>query len=61
MSGRADIRSFVCLTALKKDDIVELKKRWGFNPDESFVVPDEVKEAYSKAADKGAKLESEWN
>lgn len=61
MSGRADIRFFACLTALKKDDIVELKKRWGFNPDETFVVPDEVKEAYSKAADKGAKLESEWN
>jgi transketolase len=46
---------------LKKDDIVELKKRWGFNPEETFAVPQEAKDYYGKLAKKGAETEAEWN
>jgi len=46
---------------LKKDDIEQLKKKFGFNPSESFVVPQETTDHYKELAAKGDKLEQEWN
>ncbi|KOS20538.1 putative transketolase [Escovopsis weberi] len=46
---------------LKADDIQQLKVKFGFNPDESFVVPQAVKELYGKHSTAGAALEHEWN
>ncbi|WWC59414.1 transketolase [Kwoniella dejecticola CBS 10117] len=45
---------------LKKDDITQLKKKFGFNPDETFAVPKETYDIYNAAAEKGAKAEEEW-
>ncbi|WWD22119.1 transketolase [Kwoniella shandongensis] len=45
---------------LKKDDIVQLKKKFGFNPEEFFAVPKETADIYNAAAEKGAKAEAEW-
>lgn len=47
--------------ALKEDDIVSIKKKFGFNPDESFVVPQQVYELYGKHASEGAAAEQKWN
>ncbi|ROV92789.1 hypothetical protein VMCG_09065 [Cytospora schulzeri] len=46
---------------LKADDIKQLKEKWGFNPEESFAVPQEVYELCGKAAASGAAAEQEWN
>jgi transketolase len=46
---------------LKPDDIKQLKTKFGFNADETFVVPKETTDVYSAAIEKGAKLESDWN
>ena len=46
---------------LKADDIKQLKEKWGFNPEESFVVPQEVYDLYHKVATSGAAAEQEWN
>ncbi|KAF9994169.1 Transketolase, partial [Modicella reniformis] len=46
---------------LKEDDIVQLKKAFGFNPDEKFVVPQLVYDLYHAKATKGAKLNDYWN
>ncbi|KAK7423131.1 Transketolase [Neonectria punicea] len=46
---------------LKADDIKQLKERFGFNPDESFAVPQEVYDLYGKHSSEGAALEEEWN
>jgi len=46
---------------LKKDDITQLKKKWGFNPDETFAVPQETYDLYHKVAEKGAEKEAAWN
>lgn len=46
---------------LKADDIKQLKERFGFNPEESFAVPQEVYDAYNKVASSGAAAEKEWN
>ncbi|WWC67787.1 transketolase [Kwoniella pini CBS 10737] len=45
---------------LKKDDITQLKKKFGFNPEETFAVPQETYDIYNAAAEKGAKAEAEW-
>jgi transketolase len=47
--------------ALKKDDIIQMKKKFGFNPEESFAVSSETADVYAKATAAGAKAESEWN
>ena len=47
--------------ALKEDDCKQVKKKFGFNPDESFVVPQKVYEMYHKHAAEGAAKEAEWN
>ncbi|KXJ91074.1 transketolase [Microdochium bolleyi] len=46
---------------LKADDIKQLKEKFGFNPEESFVVPQEVYDLYHKHAAEGAAAEEEWN
>ena len=46
---------------LKADDIKQLKQKFGFNPDQSFVVPQEVYDAYHKHSAEGAAAEEEWN
>jgi len=45
---------------LKKDDITQLKKKFGFNPEESFAVPKETLDLYRATARKGAEREAEW-
>ncbi|EOD44743.1 Transketolase [Neofusicoccum parvum] len=46
---------------LKADDIQHVKKLFGFDPEQSFVVPKEVTDLYHKKAAEGAALEAEWN
>lgn len=46
---------------LKADDIQHVKKLFGFDPEKSFVVPQEVYDLYGKKAAEGAALEAEWN
>lgn len=46
---------------LKKDDAEQIKKKFGFNPEESFAVPKEVYDMYHKRASEGAAKEKEWN
>lgn len=46
---------------LKADDIKQLKEKFGFNPDQSFVVPQEVYDLYGKHSSEGAAAEQEWN
>ncbi|ROV88944.1 hypothetical protein VPNG_10194 [Cytospora leucostoma] len=46
---------------LKADDIKQLKEKWGFNPEESFAVPQEVYELCNKQSSAGAAEEQEWN
>jgi len=48
------------LTALKADDIKQLKQKWGF-PEEKFFIPPEVQKIYNLVGQRGAKLESDWN
>lgn len=46
---------------LKADDIKQLKTKFGFNPEESFVVPKEVSDLYARHSAEGAAREEEWN
>ncbi|KAG0081475.1 Transketolase [Podila epicladia] len=46
---------------LKADDIVQLKKAFGFNPEEHFVVPQTTYDLYHAKAAKGAHLNQEWD
>jgi transketolase len=46
--------------ALKPDDIKQVKEKFGFNPEETFVVPQEVYDLYNKKASAGAAAEKEW-
>ncbi|KAB2576377.1 Transketolase [Lasiodiplodia theobromae] len=46
---------------LKADDIQHVKKLFGFDPEKTFVVPQEVYDLYGKKAAEGAALEAEWN
>lgn len=46
---------------LKADDIKQLKEKFGFNPEQSFAVPQEVYDLCNKAASSGAAHEEEWN
>lgn len=47
--------------ALKADDCKQLKKKFGFDPEESFVVPQKVYEMYHAHSSEGAAKEAEWN
>jgi transketolase len=46
---------------LGAEEVKLVKKGFGFNPDESFIVPDKVLEFYRAAGSRGAALEKEWN
>jgi transketolase len=45
---------------LKADDIAQVKVKFGFNPAESFVVPQSVYDLYHKKSAEGAAKEQEW-
>jgi transketolase len=45
---------------LKAADIADIKTKFGFNPQESFVVAPEVYDLYHKKAAEGAAREAEW-
>ncbi|EPE05691.1 transketolase [Ophiostoma piceae UAMH 11346] len=46
---------------LKADDIKQLKEKFGFNPEESFAVPQAVYDLTAKKIAEGAAAEAEWN
>eukprot|EP00761_Pharyngomonas_kirbyi_P012627 gb/GECH01012654.1/.p1 GENE.gb/GECH01012654.1/~~gb/GECH01012654.1/.p1 ORF type:complete len:673 (+),score=186.19 gb/GECH01012654.1/:1-2019(+) len=46
---------------LGADDITQVKKKFGFKPEDKFYVDDEVKSCYEDIAKKGATAEAEWN
>ncbi|KJA27448.1 hypothetical protein HYPSUDRAFT_83775 [Hypholoma sublateritium FD-334 SS-4] len=46
---------------LKADDIVSLKSKFGFNPEQKFAVPQETYDLYAEFGKRGAALEAEWN
>jgi transketolase len=46
---------------LKADDIKQLKEKFGFNPEQTFAVPQEVYDMYGKHSSEGAAAEEEWN
>lgn len=46
---------------LKADDIKHVKEKFGFDPEKTFVVPQEVYDQYHKHAADGAAAEQEWN
>ncbi|KAI9866085.1 MAG: Transketolase [Trichoglossum hirsutum] len=46
---------------LKADDCQAVKKKFGFDPEQSFVVPSEVYALYHEHASEGAGREQEWN
>lgn len=47
--------------ALKADDVKQLKERFGFDPQKSFIVPREVTEAYQLHVKENQQIEAEWN
>lgn len=47
--------------ALKADDCKQVKKKFGFDPDQSFVVPQKVYDMYNAHSSEGAAKEAEWN
>ncbi|PRT56186.1 Transketolase 1 [Wickerhamiella sorbophila] len=46
---------------LKPDDIAQLKTKFGFDPNEKFVVPTEVTDYTAKKIKAGAEAEAQWN
>jgi transketolase len=48
-------------SALGKDEVRLVKENFGFDPDKSFVVPDEVLSYYREKGKLGIKKEEEWN
>ncbi|KAJ7285638.1 transketolase [Mycena rebaudengoi] len=46
---------------LKADDIVQIKTKFGFPPNEKFHVPQETYAAYAEVAKRGAAVEASWN
>lgn len=46
---------------LKADDIKQVKEKFGFDPEKTFEVPQEVYDMYHKHAAEGAAAEEEWN
>lgn len=47
--------------ALKADDCKQVKKKFGFDPEQSFVVPQKVYDMYQAHSSEGAAKETEWN
>ncbi|CEH18873.1 transketolase [Ceraceosorus bombacis] len=46
---------------LKADDIEQVKTKFGFDPKQNFVVPDEVVKAYGEVQQRGTKAIEAWN
>lgn len=46
---------------LGEDEVKLVKENFGFDPDKSFVIPDDVLDFYHKAGEKSAQHEKEWN
>ncbi|CEG69619.1 Putative Podospora anserina S mat genomic DNA chromosome 2, supercontig 2 [Rhizopus microsporus] len=46
---------------LKEDDIKQLKQKFGFDPEKTFQVDNDVYELYHKRAQQGAEYEKQWN
>jgi transketolase len=46
---------------LGEDEVRLVKENFGFDPDKSFVVPDEVSDFYRNAGQQGTQKEAEWN
>jgi transketolase len=46
---------------LKADDIQQVKEKFGFDPNQTFVVPQKVYDQYHAHASEGAAAEAEWN
>ncbi|PQA93268.1 transketolase [Chryseobacterium shigense] len=46
---------------LGKDEVRLVKENFGFDPDKSFVIPDEVSAFYREAGKKSSQNEDEWN
>lgn len=45
---------------MKADDIVNVKKKFGFDPEQKFHVPDEVYARYNAIGVRGAEAEAKW-
>lgn len=48
-------------SALGEDEVRLVKENFGFDPDKSFIIPDEVLDFYHKAGKKSAEKEKDWN
>ncbi len=46
---------------LGEDEVKLTKEAYGWDPDKSFYVPDEAKEAYAEVPERGKQLQSEWD
>lgn len=46
---------------LGDEEIALTKKRYGWNPEEKFVVPEDALKIFRRETDKGAQREAEWN
>jgi transketolase len=46
---------------LGDDEIILIKEKYGWDPEKSFFVPDEVSAHMRKAVDEGKKAEADWN
>lgn len=46
---------------LKEDDVKQVKEKFGFDPEKTFVVPQEVYDMYHKHAAEGAAANEEWD
>lgn len=46
---------------LKQDDVEAVKRQFGFDPAQTFVVPQEVYDLYSECAKNGKAKENDWN
>ncbi|CAN3485978.1 transketolase 1 [Diutina catenulata] len=46
---------------LKADDVKQLKEKFGFNPEESFVIPSDVEKYFSDQVDENTKAFESWN
>jgi transketolase len=46
---------------LGPDDVANVKKKMGFDPERFFFVPEEVKRFYGDVKERGAKFENDWN
>ncbi|ODQ67098.1 putative transketolase TktA [Nadsonia fulvescens var. elongata DSM 6958] len=55
--GKASVHG----STLKDDDIFNVKKKFGFNSEQKFIVEDDVSNLYAQRAKEGAKVEETWN